>query len=727
MATLILSAVGTAIGGPIGGSIGALIGSQIDQAIFKSGGREGGRLKELQVTTSTYGTPIPRHYGKIRSAGSIIWSTDLVESTEKQSGGKGQPSVSSFSYSASFAVALASRPIKRLGRIWADGNLLRGAEGDLKVGGTLRIYCGYGDQQPDELLASALGPQCPAFRGLAYCVFENLQLAEYGNRFPALTFEVVADDGEVALETMITPATGLAEINRPLTALVGFSDNGGSLAANLEAIDEVYPLTCDAAHQQLSIKAADAFVSNAPLLPEAAADPTGDSFAGLSGESRRRQADARSIPEGMRYYDLSRDYQAGLQRADGRARPGRSKIIEFPGALDAQTARKLANKAAERASASSERIAWRLPELDTSLAPGMVVQVPRRPGLWRIEDWEWRENGLELQLLRLPHAPGRLQAADAGLANVPSDLLATPTLLMAVELPWDGQGSSAQRQVAATASSAGAGWTGASIYADRNSSLVALGSTGRSRSVIGWLASPLGKGNPSLLQRQESCEIELASADFQLVSASLEALAVGESTAAIGEEIVQFAAAERISATRWRIGTLLRGRGGSEVSAVLGHPSGTPFALLGKKPPLVDPVGLGDAVKLAAVGIADPSPVVATVLAPGRTLRPLCPVHPRAKSSIDGSLSLAWTRRARGGWFWRDEVDVPLNEESERYSVGIGDVANPAVDWNVSEPLLTISAATYAVLLADHAGKSIWVRQIGSHSTSEALLLHIIS
>src|SRR5690606_26956786 len=174
MATLVFSAIGTAIGGPLGGAIGSLIGHQIDRAIIGGGPRrEGPRLRELAVTTSSYGTPVPRHFGTMRAAGTIVWATELVESSEQSGGGKGRPATTAYSYSASFAVALASRPIRRLGRIWADGNLLRGAAGDLKTGGALRVYSGHGDQPVDPLIASDRGAACPAFRGLAYCVFEG--------------------------------------------------------------------------------------------------------------------------------------------------------------------------------------------------------------------------------------------------------------------------------------------------------------------------------------------------------------------------------------------------------------------------------------------------------------------------------------------------------------------------------------------------------------------------
>ena len=69
MATLIFSAIGTAIGGPLGGALGALAGRAVDSAIIGGGSREGPRLKELALTTSSYGTPIPRQFGQMRVAG----------------------------------------------------------------------------------------------------------------------------------------------------------------------------------------------------------------------------------------------------------------------------------------------------------------------------------------------------------------------------------------------------------------------------------------------------------------------------------------------------------------------------------------------------------------------------------------------------------------------------------------------------------------------------------
>ena len=77
MATLVLSTVGTMLGGPVGGAIGSLLGQSIDQQLLGTGPRHGPRLGDLSVQSSSYGSPIPKLFGTMRVAGSIVWSTDL--------------------------------------------------------------------------------------------------------------------------------------------------------------------------------------------------------------------------------------------------------------------------------------------------------------------------------------------------------------------------------------------------------------------------------------------------------------------------------------------------------------------------------------------------------------------------------------------------------------------------------------------------------------------------
>lgn len=301
----------------------------------------------------------------------------------------------------------------------------------------------------------------------------------------------------------------------------------------------------------------------------------------------------------------------------------------------------------------------------------------------------------------------------------------SPTILQAFELPWDGNVSSEQKQIFAAASSSTSGWTGSALYAVLDGALAPIGQSGRRRSIVGSLLSGLSASAATILDRGATVDVTLASGDFELLEASMTGLGKGSNRALIGSEIVQFASPERLDETTWRLGNLLRGRGGTEPSTALPKPVGTSFVLLDDAPAPLDIVKLGQAVEIAAAGLADPNPVVAQIANAGASLRPLCPVHPRSAAAHDGSIALSWTRRARGAWQWLDEVETPLNEQSEAYVVGLGDTANPTLRWETAEPCLTLSAQAYSALQADHSGQSVWVRQIGTHSSSEPL--HILT
>src|SRR5690606_3200964 len=132
-----------------------------------------------------------------------------------------------------------------------------------------------------------------------------------------------------------------------------------------------------------------------------------------------------------------------------------------------------------------ETLVWRIAELDPTIGPGSVVRVPGDSGLWRVESWEWRDCGVELDLRRLPRSTRRRIVADAGEVLPTPDLVATPTHLVVFELPWNGTGSSDARQIYAAASSESSGWKGAALYREDSGNLVPIGTSGARRSVLG--------------------------------------------------------------------------------------------------------------------------------------------------------------------------------------------------------------------------------------------------
>jgi hypothetical protein len=727
MATLVFSAVGTLAGGPLGGAIGALVGRQVDAAILGGGNRQGPRLKELAATTSSYGDPLPRHFGRMRVAGSIIWATELVEHSETQGGGKNRPSVTSFNYTASFAVALASRPIRGIGRIWADGNLLRGAGGDLKTGGILRIHTGHGDQEADPLIAELEGAErCPAWRGLAYVVFEDLELGDFFNRIPALTFEVIADDTDFSLNDIAGELIDEADMAVALPGIAGLS-NEGPLLDTLQLLDPIFPMSADAGGDALVI-ARERLQDTPVVMPEAAISVDDGDFGGASGFTRKRSPATQRPPAALRYYDIERDYLPGVQRVRGQAGSGQPETLELPAAMTASEAQRLVQRAATQADWARERIAWRSAELDSSIAPGAIVRLTGQTGRWRVEDWEWRASGVELTLSRvvpMGAEPSAATPVDPGRINPPPDLAPPPTALLAFELPWDGNGSGDTPTPFAAASSTQASWSGAALFADHgDGELLPLGPSGKVRSIVGTATSALAAASPLLIDRESSVIIDLLGQDMALVDATGRQLSAGANRALLGEEIIQFAKATPLGGSQWRLATLLRGRGGTE-AATAEHVEGEAFVLLDSRPIALDPaiVGVAPDTMIVATGRGDAQPILSAIALRGISRRPLSPVHPRVHALGDGGLRLGWTRRARGAWLWNDGVDVPPHEQAELYQVTFGPLLSPRAVWSVAAPTLTLSAETVADLSATLPGGAIHVRQQGNYALSEPLFL----
>ncbi len=250
MATILLSAAGAAIGGMasgtvlgltgavIGRAVGATLGRVIDQRLLGSGSEsvERGRIDRFRLTQVGEGAPVAQLFGRMRLGGQVIWATRFVERTSTTTtgggGGKGAPpqpttTTHTYSYSVSLAVALCEGEVRRVGRVWADGVELD------RTTVSMRVYRGTADQMPDPLLEAVEGAgQVPAYRGIAYVVFEDLDLTPFGNRVPQFAFEVMRAArperevlpaaADLVRSVALMPGTGeYALAMRPVTARFG--------------------------------------------------------------------------------------------------------------------------------------------------------------------------------------------------------------------------------------------------------------------------------------------------------------------------------------------------------------------------------------------------------------------------------------------------------------------------------------------------------------------------
>ncbi|WP_125256391.1 baseplate multidomain protein megatron [Brevundimonas fluminis] len=200
MAGTVLGAVGAGVAGPLGAAVGRALGGVLDARLISSlaPARRGPRIETLKVQGTAEGAPMAWVAGRARVTGQVIWAARFLEDRRAQSAGKGGPRTETSAYSLSFAVAICEGEIGGIGRVWADGRAM-----DL-TGVTMRVHRGGEDQSPDPLIEAVEG-EAPAYRGVAYAVFEDLALGPYGNRAPQLGFEVFRRPrvAEPALEDLL--------------------------------------------------------------------------------------------------------------------------------------------------------------------------------------------------------------------------------------------------------------------------------------------------------------------------------------------------------------------------------------------------------------------------------------------------------------------------------------------------------------------------------------------
>lgn len=725
MATLILTTVGTLVGGPIGGALGAIIGQQVDSRVFAPKGRKGPRLNELAVQSSAYGSAIPKLFGTNRVAGTVIWATDLKETRRKVSNGKGQPKSTVYSYSTSFAVALSARRIMRVGRIWADGNLLRGAGGDFKSETGFRLHDGSEGQAVDPLIASAEGiGMTPAYRGLAYAVFEDFQLGDYGNRIPALSFEVIADEGEVGIGAILSELGGPGVAADDPALVQGFAATGDSVRGVAETLAGLFPFAARDDGTLLHLESVPALYGS---LPETDLGGAQDQRP-VPRVMRERHSEA-SLPAtlSVAHYEPGRDYQQGLQRVLDGGGGRRDLRIDMPVTLDAGRIKGHAAAALHRLRV--ERTTGRvwLPWRYLDLAPGRRIVLPGDPGDWRVTGVTLDRMVVEADLIRNAAASAVVLESDPGRSLSQPDQAHGPTVFHLLDLPPLDDSIATAPRVAVAAAGILPGWRSAALLVslDDGVSWQEAGSTA-APAVIGTAGAALGKASALLRDDVNAIEVALLNEGMTLHAATPDALLAGANAALVGNELVQFRDVTPLGNNVYRLTGLLRGRRGTEW-AIGSHNVDELFVLVERETlAFLDvPAGVG-LVRVLAVGMTDAEPPERWLASPGQAVLPPAPVHGVAMMLANGDIDVRWVRRSRNGWRWLDGVDVPLVEEAERYRVTLTPDHGLPRTIEQAESRFTYSASARA---ADRAGGAtqviVSISQAGSFGLSRPILIPI--
>lgn len=213
MTRLVIQLVGGFIGAQlgVGFGVGAFIGGIIGNLLFptKLPTIIGPRLNDLTVNSSAYGRIIPINYATPLVGGNIIWSTGIeevrTETTQGGGGSGGGPTQTTvtFTYFADFAISFGrgqslgsfGKEIDAFGKMWADTKLIFDPiDGPTNVlfAEQSTFHLGGFTEQPDPLIEADKGVgNVSPHRTLAYIVFSNFALKDFGNRIPHIRAEII--------------------------------------------------------------------------------------------------------------------------------------------------------------------------------------------------------------------------------------------------------------------------------------------------------------------------------------------------------------------------------------------------------------------------------------------------------------------------------------------------------------------------------------------------------
>lgn len=182
---------------------------------------EGPRTEDLNVTVADYGTPLNYFYGTRRFGGVVIFFAEQIRETKKRRKTKGGK-VNEYKYFGTWAFVVADHQIDAVTRMWFDKHLVFDATGVGPIsaleGGDIsshmRVYLGTETQEADPRMQATIealhgAGSCPAYRGVAYVMLEELPLEKFGNRIPQQSVEATSNaTGSLPYESVDSVGTG---------------------------------------------------------------------------------------------------------------------------------------------------------------------------------------------------------------------------------------------------------------------------------------------------------------------------------------------------------------------------------------------------------------------------------------------------------------------------------------------------------------------------------------
>lgn len=668
---------------------GGVVGAVIDNATTSRPSGPQPQIQDLAIQTTTYGTMIPKVYGRFAVAGNIIQTTDKVPHFHTTggggSGGYGGASASSTSitYTTTVAIGICKGPIVGISRVWADDTIVFPANNIKpfsplvyeKVGQTLSgviaiftLYLGTETQNPDPFFESIVGVgNQPAYRGLAYIVIQHLELGSIG-RVPNFRFEVYNEEEQYLPDVVrsICLDAGLTEDD--ITIQLG-TNRINMLVTDIRSAKNIIEQLAEAFNfiaieSENKLKFSLKLINNAPIvyIPEDALSGGMDNPDQESLTVLRLQETDLPTKVTVNYASASRNYHTATQIIQlVNSRLTENPItMGFNIALNENQATRLSVALLYEPWTNRELVSGSLPFMCIVLDPFDFVSITSRnlTYLLRIiemdhgNNWLYNFKSLEFDpelantsieattVLPSPAEATSLSPAGIIILDAPP-LIATDILprYLAVAYPKESESL----------------FTHASIYNSLDNTTYQIRKSLNIPGVTGMVAVALPTASQYVWDDVNTLTVDLDNPSNILLSHTNLEVLNGENRAMYGLECIAFGTAELIALGTYRLSHLLRGRQGTE-SQIDSHEANERFVLLdatatssGKVPYDLEDVNVDEYYK-----VTDPFTNLATATAFQRTLngvsvRPWAPVLLRAGCDIPSAddYTFYWYHRSR--------------------------------------------------------------------------------
>lgn len=734
MATLALNVVGNFFLPGIGGWLGSLAGSYIDNAFIMPAlfgkHNEGPKVNDFQLTQASEGDPVRQCVGPVsKVGGEVIWMDQPKQITNNNSaGGKGGATNTTYTYTVNIAVAVCEGQVNRILRILADSKEIYNVCNLALHNSRFRVtpYRGTDDQLPDPIIQGIEGILgTPAYRGTCYFVVHNMPLEDFGNRIPQFTIEV---EEQVTLSsgyyiTRFAQRAGLLDSQVDVTSATGciYGYQLGGPTKGTEAINPILQvfglLTQDVGNklvffprgqeEHITVAEADLGASDSSNPPK--------SF-------QLTDADPVTLPStiAINYLDPDLNYQKGGQQVNMSQSPAivNNTYLYNIGQVDVPFAIN-----AEDAYEAALRILW-LAQSDRVKGDVFLPPSYYRALEGDILDITYLGNSYSLLITEVEkgangvlHFSGYVEEVDAAnqtapvidenlAAGDPPDVIQT-AVLQILDLPalTTVSAGSVPGYCFAITGTGLTNWPGAAVFSSPDDVTFTQAYTVTPLAIMGYVVSdPLPDGPVGYWDYESTVDVAIYGAG-SLDSVNPDDVLNGSNQMVIGSEIIGFLNADLVptedfaneGSNVYRLSGLLRGlRDTGQYTAT--HAAGDNVLLIDSNSVGFQSINLADVGSTeyfvpVLPGQSPDGAAAQSITFAGNNLKPFSPCF--IKGSRDGSnnLTITWVRRTRNIVAIFNMNAIPLDEDTEAYSVDIMSGASVVRTINsITSPTTTYSA-----------------------------------